>query len=201
MKIKNIMICGVLSLVISCAAVEPAKVENGLYINQRYQFSLGVPAGWKVSEEIPPMLKKGMSFVSAKKFKAAFSDLNNKRFILVMAEKTETDWVSFRMYADKVITSLDNNLSKEKTKFLKKPGWKDYRYRIYEDRIYNCDDECIASKFDFHFQDLKATGQSIIYKSDYAKAYTVSLILIAREEIFETSLRTQKAVVDSFQRL
>lgn len=200
MKNQHLVVWGVLLLFISCAAVEPTRVENGLYINPPYQFSLRVPAGWEVSEEIPEILKKGMSFVSSQKFKATFSDLKNKRFILVSAEKTEADWVSFKMYSDKFIASLDEFFSKEKNKFLKKPGSHDYRYEIYKDKIENCDGDCIATKIDFHFQDLKATGHNIVYKSDYGMVYAVSLILIAREKQHATSLRVFKTVVESFQR-
>lgn len=200
MKYKHIVLWGVLLLIISCATVEPTRVENGLYINPAYQFSLRVPAGWEISEELPGVLKKRMSFVSRRNFKATFSDLKNKCFILVSAEKTEADWVSFRMYSDKFIASLDEFFAKEKKKFLKTPGSNYYRYEIYQDQIENCDSDCIATKIDFQAKDLKASGQNILYKSDHGMLYTVALILIAREERYATSLRVFKTVVDSFQR-
>ena len=200
MKNKHMVLWGVVLPIISCAAVEPTRVENGLYINPTYQFSVRVPAGWEVSEEIPQFLKKSMSFVSSQKFKATFSDLKNKRFILVSAEKTETDWVSFKMYSDKFIASLDEFFTKERKKFLKKPDCNYYRYEIYKDKIENCDDDCIATKIDFHIQDSKVTGHNIVYKSDYGMFYSVSLILVAREKQHATSLRVFKTVVDSFQR-
>jgi hypothetical protein len=200
MKYKHMVIWGVLLLIISCAGVEPTRVENGLYINPAYHFSLSVPAGWETSDELPNMLKKGMSFVSRQNFKATFSDLKNKCFILVSAEKTEADWVSFKMYSDKFITSLDEFFAKEKKKFLKKPGSNYYRYEIYQDHIENCDSDCIATKIDFHATDLKATGYNILYKSDHGMLYTVALILIAREERYATGLSVFKTVVDSFQR-
>lgn len=200
MKYKHIVLWGVLLLIISCAAVELTRVENGLYINPAYQFSLRVPAGWETSEKLPGMLKKGMSFVSRQKFKATFSDPKNKSFILISAEKTETDWVTFKMYSDKFIASFDKSFTKQKKKFLKKPGSNYYRYEIYQDQIENCDSDCIASKIDFHATDLKVTGHNILYKSDHGILYTVALILIAREERYATSLRVFKTVVDSFQR-
>ena len=199
MKHKHMVIWGMLLLIISCATIEPTRVENGLYINPTYQFSLRVPAGWTTSDEIPGMLKKGMSFVSQQKFKATFSDLKNKCFILVSAEKTETDWVSFKMYSDKFITSLDEFFAKEKKKFLKKPDSNYYRYEIYQDQIENCDSDCIATKIDFHAADLKGSGHNILYKSDHGMLYTVALILIAREERYATGLSGFKTVVDSFQ--
>ena len=200
MKHKHMVIWVVLLLVISCAAVEPTSVENGLYINPAYQFSLRVPAGWETSAELPGVLKKEMSFVSRQKFKATFSDQKNKYFILVAAEKTEADWMSFKMYSDKFIASLDEIFAKEKKKFLKKPSSNYYRYEIYQDQIENCDSDCIASKVDFHATDLKVTGHNILYKSDHGMLYTVTLMLVAREEQYTTSLRIFKTVVDSFQR-
>ena len=143
MKNKHMVLWGVVLPIISCAAVEPTRVENGLYINPTYQFSVRVPAGWEVSEEIPQFLKKSMSFVSSQKFKAV------------------------------------------KNPFL---------YCI------NFDDDCIATKIDFHIQDSKVTGHNIVYKSDYGMFYSVSLILVAREKQHATSLRVFKTVVDSFQR-
>jgi len=201
MKHKHLVVWGVLLLVIACATVEPTRVENGLYINPAYQFSLRVPAGWETSEELPGVFKKGMSFLSSQKFKATFSDSNNKCFILVAAEKTETDWVSFKMYSDKFIASLDDFFAKKKKKYLKIPDWHDYHYEIYKDKIENCDGNCIATKIDFHFQDLKATGHNIVYKSHYGMLYSVSLIFIAREKQHATNLRVFKTVLDSFQRL
>jgi hypothetical protein len=198
---KNMVLCAVVSLCVSCATVAPAKVENGLYINPEYQFSVRVPTGWDMSKEIPPSLGKGMSFVSRQKFKAAFTDLKNKRFILVMAEKTEADWVSFRMYVDKFITALDKNLAEQRKKFLAKPGWKDYRYEICDDRIKACDETCVASKIDFHHQDLKATGHNIVYKSNHGMLYAISVILVAREEVYETGMTHFRSVVDSFAHL
>ena len=132
--------------------------------------------------------------------KATFSDQKNKYFILVAAEKTEADWMSFKMYSDKFIASLDEIFAKEKKKFLRKPSSNYYRYEIYQDQIENCDSDCIASKIDFHATDLKVTGHNILYKSDHGMLYTVTLMLVAREEQYTTSLRIFKTVVDSFQR-
>lgn len=198
MKHKLILVWGVLWLIISCAGIEPARVENGLYINPTYQFSLRVPDGWEVSEEIPEFIKKGMSIVSSKKFKATFSDLNNKSFILVSAEPAKMDWASFKMYSDKFISSLDENLEKQKKKFLEDPRFRDYRYEIYNDQIENCNNDCIATKIDFHVQDLKVTGHHILYESKSGMFHSTFLVFVAREKQHATNLKIFKKVVDSF---
>jgi hypothetical protein len=200
MKRKHMVIWGVSLLVISCTTVETTRVENGLYINPAYRFSLRVPAGWETSDKLPVMLKKQVPSITRQKIKATFSDLKNKCFILVSAEKTETDWVSFKMYSDKIIKSVDEYLAKEKKKFLKSPDSNYYRYEIYQDQIENCDRDCIATKIDFCAADLKGSGRNILYKSDDGMVYTVALILIAREERYAASLRVFKTVLDSFQR-
>jgi hypothetical protein len=200
MKCRHTLVWGVLLLVIGCAAVEPVRVENGFYINPAYQFSLRVPAGWEVSEELPDGLKKNIPFFSRQNFKATFSNLQNKCFILVSAEKTKADWTSFKMYSDKFISSLEKFFAREKKKFLKKPGSKYYRYEVYQDEIEKCDSDCIASKIDFKITDLHCSGHNIIYKSNNGMLYSVALVLIAREEQYETNLGDFKAVVDSFQR-
>lgn len=199
MENKYVAVWAVLLMVMGCAAVEPARVENNRYFNPAYQFSLGVPSGWEVSHEIPKTLRKGMSFVSGQKFKATFSDLDNRRFILVSAERTELDWVSLKMHSDKFIASLGDFYAGQKRKFLKQSGWHDYRYEIYQDRIERCQDHCIVTQVDFHVQDLMATGHNIIYKSNYGIVYTVSVILIAREEQHAAGLEAFKTVVDSFR--
>lgn len=200
MKYKHVAILAVL-LLIGCAGVEPARVENGLYINPEYQFSLRVPAGWKTSEELPSMFDTSKSFVSKQNFKATFTDLQNKSFILVSAEKTDLDWLSFKMYSDKFMGSLEDFYSREKKKFLKNPGTKYYQYKVYQSQIENCESACIACEIEFQAADLKASGRNIIYKSNHGMLYTVALILIAREERYATSLSTFKTVVDSFQPL
>jgi hypothetical protein len=162
MKNKHMVVWGMLLLIISCAAVEPTRVENGLYINPAYQFSLCVPDGWETSEELPGMFEKRIPFVSRGKFKATFSDLKNKCFILVSAEKPEADWVSFKMYSDKFIASLDEIFAREKKTFLKNPASNYYRYEIYQDQIKNCDSDCIATKIDFHATGLKGSAQNIL---------------------------------------
>ena len=201
MKHRQMALLFLLLLIIGCAAVEPARVEKGVYTNPEYQFSLHVPVGWETSKELPVALKKSMSFVSRQNFKATFSDLKNKSFILVSAEKTNLDWVSFKMYSDKFTQSLNDFFAREKKKFLKKSGAAYYRYEVYQDQIENCDSECAASKIEFQAADLKASGQNIVYKSDHGMLYTVALILIAREERYATGLRVFQTVVDSFERL
>jgi len=201
MKLRHMVLWGVFLLIISCAAVEPAKIEDGRYVNPSYRFSLRVPAGWETSEDLPGMLKKRMSFVSRQNFKATFSDLKNKCFILVSAEKTQLDWVSFKMYSDEFITSLNEFYAKEKNKFLKKPGSDYYHFEVYQDQIENCDSDCIAAKIDFKATSIKASGQNIIYKSDHGMLYTVALILMAREERYATNLKIFQSVVDSFHHL
>jgi len=200
MKYKCIIIIGVLLQCISCAHIEPARVENGIYINPEYQFSIHIPAGWKFSEEIPAFLSEGMSIMSRDLFKAAFYELDTKRFILVAAEKTKADMLSLKLFSDKLTTSLENIFAKDKKRFLSKSGWHDYRYEIYKDRIENCDSICVISKVDFHFQHLKATGHNIMFESHYGKIYSATLILVTREEDFLNSLGDFNAVVDSFQR-
>jgi hypothetical protein len=200
MKYKCVILIGVLLQCISCAHIEPARVENGIYINPEYHFSIHVPNGWMWSEKIPDIISKGMSIVSREKFKATFYDLDSKSFILVAAEKTEADMLSLKLFSNKFITALDNNFAKNKKKFLNKSGWHDYRYEIYKDKIENCDSVCVATKIDFHFQDNKATGHNIMFESKYGKIYSSTLILVAGEEEFMNSLDEFSAVVNSFQR-
>lgn len=200
MKYKHMMVWGVLLLIISCAAVEPTRVENGLYINPAYQFCLRVPAGWETSEEIPGTFAKSMpSTARQKKFEVTFSDLKNKRIILVGPEKTEGDWVSFKMQSDKLITSLDKSLAKAKKKLLEDPRCIFVHYEIYQDQIENCDSDCVAAKMDFQGDNLKGSIQWLLYKSDNGMVYILYLVLIAHEEGYASSLRIFEMVVDSFQ--
>lgn len=199
MKNKYIATWCLLLLTISCATVEPPRVENKLYINPQYQFSVRVPDGWDNSEKLPGFLKKGMPFSAQQKFKTIFSDLDNKCVILVGAEKTKADWASFKMYSDRFISSLDKFLANEKKKRLKDPNCVYYRYEIYRNQIENCDDNCIATKIDFQITDLKAKGHNIIYKSNYGQLYTVTLIFIAREDQYTNGLKVFESVTNSFQ--
>ena len=191
----------VLLIFSGCATVKPAKVENGLYSNPEYEFSILMPKGWELAAEPPSMLKKRMSAVAGKKIKAIFTDMKNKRFIIVGAEKTQADWMSFNMYSDKFTASLDGFFAKAKKKFLSNPGAKSYSYEIYADRIQNCPEKCIVSKSDFHFQDLKARGYNIAFLSERGMMYAVSLILVAREEQYANGLEILKTVVRSFQHI
>ena len=201
MKYKYMVVLGVFLFTISCAGVEQTRVENDLYINPAYQFSLRVPDGWEASEGLPEGLKESMSFLTRQNFKATFFDLKNKCFILVSAEKTRADWTSFKMYSDKFITSLENFFAREKKKFLNKAGSNYYRYEVYRDKIESCDRDCIASRIDFQITDLKCSGNNILYKSNNGALYSAALILIAREDQYEKSLRALEEVTNSFQRL
>jgi len=190
---------GMMLLAVGCAAVEPARVENGQYIHPGNQFSLRVPAGWEVSEGLPPSLKKNMSFVSRRNFKATLSNPQGRCFILVSAEKTDADWMSFKMYTDKFVSSLRDYFSREKKKFSRDKKILYYRYDVYEDRIEKCDGSCIASKIDFQAGDLKATGHNLLYKSRRGMLYSVSLILIAREDRYSAGQDVLRDVVESFR--
>ncbi len=200
MKLKQFII-GIFLLFISCAAIEPTRVENGLYINPAYQFSLRIPTGWEASGSIPEVFKKNKSYFYNQKFKATFYDLDNQRFILVAAEKTDLDWVSFKMYSDKFIVSLDDFYAKEKEKFLEIPGSHYYLYEIYKDNIESCGGKCVATKIEFYFEDLKATGHNIAYKSKHGILYSASLILVTRESKHQSQIQILKHVKDSFQTL
>lgn len=201
MKYKHMVILGVSLLIASCVAVEPTRVENGLYINPAYQFSLQVPSGWKTSDEIPELLKKNMPVGSRQNFKATFSDFDNKRFILLSAEKTEADWLNFKMYSDEFIKSLDKVFAREKKKFLINKKSNYYHYKIFQSQIEKCDKDCIATKIDFGIEDLKASGHNIIYKSNSKKLYSIALILITREQQYDDSLKVFKRMVNSFEHL
>lgn len=199
MVIKHIVTLGLLLLLVSCAKVEPPRVENGLYINPAYQFSLRVPDGWEVSEQGPISLKKELSFLTNKKIKTTFSDFSNKCFILVAAERTEMDWTSFKMYDDKFTSSLDSYYAREKKKYAKDPDVQNYQYEIYTNQIENCAGNCIAAKLEFQAQDLMVTGHNIVYKSNSQMLYTVTLILISREQQQASNVKIYQTVVDSFQ--
>lgn len=199
MKSNQTIFFGALLMLFGCATTDLPSVENGLYINPGYEFSLRIPEEWEVSEKIPEGLKKNMSFFSSQKFKATFSDLKNKSFILISAETTDAYWIDLKMYSDKFIASLDDYFGKEKHKNLKNKDWHYYNYKIYEDEIENCEGSCIATKIDFHVRDLKSTGHNIIYKCNTGKISSVTLILIAREKQFSSSLYNFRMVVNSFQ--
>lgn len=102
------------------------------------------------------------------------------------------------MYSDKFISSLDENLEKQKKKFLEDPRFRDYRYEIYNDQIENCNNDCIATKIDFHVQDLKVTGHHILYESKSGMFHSTFLVFVAREKQHATNLKIFKKVVDSF---
>ncbi|WP_419659272.1 uncharacterized protein Dvar_81580 [Desulfosarcina variabilis str. Montpellier] len=188
-----------LTLIMGCVATKPSFVENGLYINPKYQFSLQVPEGWTVSNEIPESFSKKMSILDRYKFKATFSDLNNKRFIVIAAEKTDAGWTSFKMYSDRFISSLDGFYARDKKRFSSKPGWKYYNYSIFNDNIEECSNACIASEILMQCQDLKAIANSIIYKGSYGKLYSVSIVLVSRESKYDSGLVHFKKTVDSFE--
>ena len=149
---------------------------------------------------MPALLSEAMPVLSREKFKAVFYDLNNKCFILVAAEKTEADMLSLKLFSDKFIIEFDKVFAKEERKYLDSVDVYGYRYEIYKDKINNCDSVCVISKVDYHFQDLIATGHNILLESHYGKLYSITLILVAREESFTNSLGDFNAVVDSIQR-
>lgn len=200
MKLKQLVLSVALLVVVGCAPIEPARVENGLYINPSYHFSFRVPDGWELSEKVPGSIEKNLSLVTNRKIKATFSNFNNKSFFLVSAETTEADWVTFKMYSDDFIDVFEKIYAKELKKSLKESEIKNYRYEIYQDKIEKCDKSCIAAKLDFDADDLKVTGYNIIYDHS-GMVYTVTLILIARSKHHENSLMVFKRAVDSFQRL
>lgn len=81
MRYKYVVILGSFMLFINCATVKPIQIENGLYVNPLYQFSLRYPKNWEGSENIPDIFNTSSSFLSRKNFKAAFYDLNNQSFL------------------------------------------------------------------------------------------------------------------------
>jgi len=201
MRLRLLLLTGAVLLLIGCAAVEPARVENGLYIHPAYAFSLRLPAGWECSEDLPQLVEKGMSFVSRRNFKATFSNPRKKGFILVFAEKTTADWVSFTMNRDRFMTSLDRYYSREKSKQSRNKHIHSYRYELYRDRVEACDGGCVASKIEFQAGDIRAIGHNILYRGPGGMLDTVSLILMAREEHYDALLGPFRSVLNSFEAL
>ncbi len=200
MKKTWLVMWGALLLIAGCAAIEPARVENGLYVNSAYQFSLRVPNGWETSQEIPEIAKMGMSYSEQQNFKNTFSDPANKRFILVAAEKTKLDWVSFNMYSDKFASEMASILAKEKIKNEKNKDCRYYRYEIFPDQIENCAGDCVVTKIEFQYGSIKILAHNILYKSSLGMCNGSTLLLVAHEQHYENSLDIFRTVVASFQR-
>ena len=194
MKYKHLFVLGMLLLVISCATVEPARIENGLFINPANEFSLRVPAGWETSKKVPQIFKP-----FEKRLKIMFSDLKNESFIFVQAEKSGTDWISFKLRSDKSIAAMEDKFVDIKEKTLNMPGAKYCRYEIYKEQIKNCDNECLAVKMEVQDSEFKGLMNTIFYKSNHDKLYWIAITLMTREEQYATSLSAFKIVVNSFQ--
>lgn len=119
---------------------------------------------------------------------------------MVAAEKTGAGWTGFKMNSDRFISSLDGFYARDKKKFSRKLGWIYYKYTI-NDNIEECSNACIASEILMQCQDLKAIANSITYKGSYGKLYSVSIVLVSRETLYNSNLVRFKKTVDSFEML
>jgi len=205
MRNKHLVVWGVLLIVISCASVEPPRVENGFYINPEYNFSFRIPDGWEMAEGLPEIIKNNIPLSGLianpqdSSIKVTCSDLKNNRFILVVAKETNIDWTLFETYPVIISNSLDEEFARLKREHLKRSGVYDISYEIYKGKIQNCDGKCKAIKMDFRVQDFMGTAYGIFYISKYWNTYICFLFYVTPDELNTPSLMVFEKVVDSFQ--
>lgn len=191
-----------ISLFGGCATTPKSSVENGLYINSTCQFSIRIPDGWSVSDNMADSLRNKSPSNIKHTIQTAFSAPDGKSKIFVSAEKTRAHWSDFKMLSDQMIKKFEQDPipSHDKDKF--RTSFIDIS--TFRDQIDSCSGHCKAQTGTLIVETkdklkLKLTICFIIYETGDEMFSWAYIMLMAGEKRHDADLGIFNATIDSFQ--
>lgn len=114
----------------SCATIPPPRIENGLYINPKYEYSIKLPENWTQKEEIPDWLNNNVSSDTKNMIKIIFFNNDTNGMIIIANDDTIVDLQGIN--GKQLGNIFEKSLSREAEKIRKKPYVKNVSYTVYE---------------------------------------------------------------------
>lgn len=196
-KIKtnlSISITFFLGATFGCATHPPARIENGLYINPKYAFSIRVPEGWQQTEKTPPWMNKGMPPDKRAKIRIMFFNKGTNGIIFVASKKTFVSFDSVSRHGDRVYEDMKSKFQKEKERQEKLPYVKYYSYEFSYIREWS--EEVLLETEMFV---MKGKARGFLYGCHQDDSCIVSVNLVSEVKTFDQNYEVFEKVVKSLR--
>jgi hypothetical protein len=199
---KYFSVFWIIIMFVSCSTIGQPKVENGTYINPKFEFSVKIPGGWVNSKPIPPWVLEQIPPLEKINLKFMFTNtapqlgIMSKGRILASCGKLEISWEKLLLSWDKEITILTKKLEKNKNNADKKSSLKKYSYQTYNlskkvRLMPACNEEIDA----YH---LKLLRKSFYYKGSDQMANKIIFYAISTPGMFKINSQAYRKMIQTF---
>ena len=185
----------------SCASVPPPRIENGLYINPEYSYSIKLPSGWVQKEKIPDWLKDDVSSDFTDKIKIVFFNNETNGMIIVANNKSIFDLQNIN--SKQLRDALEKVLECEVEKLKKRPYLENVSYKVYKPssiitpELVTVMEGIVATEF----MKLTIQNNGFIYVCENDDACIFSISLISLSRTFEENKKAFESIISSLQKL
>jgi hypothetical protein len=180
-----------------CATTKypPPSVRDGYYLNPEYEFSVKIPAGWLVGDQIPDVIKE--TFAPEKDIAAMFFNEQAAGMILISVDKTEFDEpirVSTGLYniTNEYLLSI---LNEKRERLESDPSVLEYSYDLGHD----CDfTETLLTKQPNYSELIKLTNTAACYHHNN-HFYLAFIIFVSNSQTFDQNYEIYTRFIEHFQ--
>jgi len=192
----------IIAIFVSCSTIEQPKVENGIYINPEFGFSINIPGGWVNSKPIPPWVLEQIPPFEKINLKFMFTNtapqlgIMSKGRILASCSKLEISWEKLLLSWDKEITILTKKLEKNKNDTDKKSNLKKYSYQTYNlSKNVRLMPACYEEIDAYH---LKLLRKRFYYEGSDQMAYKIIFYAISTPGMFNINSQAYRKMIQTF---
>ena len=192
----------IIAIFVSCSTIEPPKVENGIYINPKFGFSVKIPDGWVNSWPIPPWVLEQIPPSEKINLKFMFTNtepqlgIMSKGRILASCSKLEISWEKLLLSWDKARPILIKTLGKKKKDANKKSSVKKYSYRTYNLSKDVCLIPACYEEIDAYH--LKLLRKCFYYKCSDQMACKIIFYAISTPGMFKINSQAYRKMIQTF---
>ena len=117
------------SFISACTSFPPPRIENGVYLNPEYEFSVSIPPGWVQTEKVPDWMKDPDTISFENKVKNMFFNNKSNGVIIIATDKTIFDLK--KLSSEKIKEIFEKDIKQFVDRARKKPLIKDISYEVY----------------------------------------------------------------------
>ncbi len=180
-------------LISACSTLPPPYIDNGVYINPKYEYSIKIPQGW-IQDNKAKILK-----ALEGKSKVAFLNKQTKGSIAIIIDKK---FPSLRYLSNDKIEEIKEGFEKgfkpglEEIKKL--PNFINISYEIYS--FSYCIEPCLFLSMEMEFEEIKVKNHGFNYSCQNDDTCTLSIFLYSSSDTYEENKETFKDMLKSLEK-
>lgn len=198
---KNLLVIFIfVCLLASCATVPPPRIENGLYINPKFYYSIKLPPGWTPREDIPDWFKKDVPYDLLDKIQIVFFNNETNGAIIIASDKT---FIDLQIYNKKHISSaIESALKREVENARKEPYVEKINYTVYEPSSILAPSlvSVTEGRMSTEFMKLAVENNIFLYTCEENDTCIFSIFLISLLRTFEENKEIFKEMINSLEK-